>query len=276
MRGWLFNLGLALGVASSAYAYDPNDIVLRAHDTPRELQGIGITEKTGEGINLDLPFISDTGEQVTLSKYFGGHKPVLLSIVYYNCASLCNYHMNGVTEALKGVNWTPGREFELVAVSMDHREGPDLAGPKKANYVRAYGRPESAEGWHFLTGSEESIKQLADQVGFAFRWDEETKQYAHASAAILITPNGTISRYVHGIAPDAKTMRLALLEASEGKVGTLVDQFVMMCFKFDPKKSKYTLAAWNIMRVGVILMVILVAVIMIPLWIRERRHQGPA
>lgn len=276
MREWLVILGLALGVASSAQAYDPNDIVLRAHDTPRELQGIGITEKTGETLDLNIPFVSDSGEQVTLAKYFSGHKPVLLSIVYFNCQSLCNLHLNGVTDALKGVNWTPGREFEIVAVSMDHHEGPDVAGPKKANYIRSYGRPESAEGWHFLTGSEESIKRLADQVGFAYRWDEETKQFAHASAAIMLTPGGTISRYVHGIAPDTKTMRLALLEASEGKVGSLVDQFVMKCFKFDPKKSKYTLAAWNIMQVGVILMVILVAIIMIPLWIRERRHQGPA
>lgn len=263
-----------LAMPSLLWAYDPHQPTVVPNQTPQELQGIGIDEKLGQAIDLSLPFIDDTGNPVTLGQYFTGHKPVLLTMVYYNCPSLCNFHLNGVNEALKGIKWTPGQEFELVAVSMDPTETAEVAGPKKAAYVKAYGRPESINGWHFLTGSESNIKALAKQIGFNYRWDEATSQYAHASAATIVTAGGVISRYVHGIQPEIKDMRLALLEASGGKIGSVVDKIVMFCFQFDPKKSKYTLYAWNIMRIGATITLLLVAIILIPAWVRQRTPQG--
>lgn len=259
-----------------ALAYDPRRPEVVGNQTPKELEGIGIDERLGKNLNLDLPFVADTGEAVTLGRYFQGDKPVLLSIVYYNCPSLCNYHLNGVTEALRQINLTAGPDFQLVAVSMDAKEGPTLAQAKKANYLKVYDRPEAAKGWHFLTGSPENIARLASDIGFKFRWDEDTKQFAHASAAVILTPEGKISRYIHGIQPEPRNLRLALLEAAGGKVGSIVDKLVMFCFQFDPKKSKYTLYAWNIMRVGVIATVLILAILMIPLWWRERRSHGSA
>ncbi|MGE0763594.1 MAG: SCO family protein [Bdellovibrionales bacterium] len=272
---WFYSLVLMLALgAAKASAYDPK--VTQTNQTPRELQGIGIKEKLGDSLDLSLPFVDDTGRAVTLGQYFKSNRPVLLTIVYYNCPSLCNFHLNGVTEALKSVKWQPGQEFELVTVSMDPTETHEVAGPKKAAYVKEYGREQSINGWHFLTGKEENIKKLAAQIGFGYRWDDATKQYAHASAAVVVTPGGVISRYVHGISPEAKTLRLALLEASGGKVGSLIDQIVMFCFHFDPKKSKYTLAAWNIMQVGAVLTLLIAAVLLIPFWIREYARKGPA
>ena len=271
---WLYFGVFALIFSGSvANAYDSKVAV--ANHTPKALDGIGITEKLGESVDLALPFVDDTGKEVTLGQYFTGHKPVLLSIVYYNCPSLCNFHLNGVTEALKNIPWTPGQEFEQVAISMDPQETAEVAGPKKAAYVQAYGRLQSINGWHFLTGKEQNIKKIAEQIGFRYRWDEETKQYAHASAAVVLTPGGKISRYIHGIQPDVKTMRLGLLEASGGKVGSLVDQIIMYCFHFDPSKSKYTIAAWKIMQAGAVLTLMILALFLIPFWLREHR-QGPA
>jgi protein SCO1/2 len=217
-----------------------------------------------------LPFVADEGEAVTLGKYFTGHKPVLLTVVYYNCPGLCNLHLNGVTEALKQMSMEPGNEFELVAVTMDHTETAAVASAKKTNYINQYGRPQTAGGWHFLTGSKESIEALTKSVGFNFKWDETSQQFAHASAAIIMTPGGAVSRYIHGIQPEPRNLKLALLEASDGKIGSIVDKLVMFCFQFDPKKSKYTIYAWNLMRVGVVLTVLIFAILMIPAWVRVK------
>jgi len=250
-------------------AYDPAQTEI-SNQTPQQLEGIGVTEKLGDQIDLGTPFTDDAGNPVTLGSYFKTGKPVVFSIVYYSCANLCNFHLNGLTSALKKLPWTVGQEFELVALSMDHRETPELAGKKKANYVNEYGRPDSINGWHFLTGSEDNIKKIADQVGFGFRWDEAGKQFAHASAAIIVTPGGKISRYLHGVTFEPQTVRLALLEAGDGRIGNIIDRIVMFCFQFDPRKSKYTIYAWNIMRIGAVLTVLLLAVLLVPVWMRDR------
>lgn len=264
-------LGVGLSLSQGVAAYDPVNVEPK-NETPKELQDIGINEQLGTMVDLTLPFVSDSGEPVLLNQFFTGTKPVLLTVVYYNCANLCNFHLNGVTEALKSVKWTPGKEFELVAISMDAKEGPALAAAKKVNYLKAYGRTGAENGWHFLTGNEASIKKLTDQIGFKFRWDEATKQFAHSSAAVLLTPKGVISRYIHGISPDPQNMKLALIEASDGHVASMAEKLLMYCFKFDPKKSKYTLAAWNIMRIGMTSMAVILAVILIPAWFRERKR----
>lgn len=238
---------------------------------PHQLENVGITEKPGARIDPSLVFTNEAGEKVTLGDYFKRGKPVMLSLAYYNCPNLCNYHLNGVKDALREMNWTPGNEFEYLVVSIDAKETPDLAADKKANYMKAYGRVGAEKGWHFLVGEQASIDALADSVGFKFRWDEEGKQWAHSAAAIILTPSGEISRYLFGVYFEPQTMRLSLVEAGQGNVGSLVDKLILYCFHYDPKASKYTLYAMNVMRGGAILIVLALLAFMTPFWLRQRR-----
>lgn len=260
-------------LSSLVWAYDPSHPLVTGQELPKELKGVGMTEHLGDSIDLGLDFTSDAGEKVKLGRYFETGKPVLMAMVYYTCPNLCNYHLNGLLDAMKQLKWAAGQDFQLVMVSMNHREGPDVAAKKKANYVKAYGRPELADGWHFLTGSEENVKKLANQLGFQFKWLEDQKQYSHASISYVITPAGKISRYIYGIAPEVQTLKMSLLEASSGKIGTVMDQILLFCFHFDPGKNKYTLYAWNIMRIGGALMVVLLAMFLIPLWRKENQRR---
>ena len=243
------------------------------NQTPRELEGIGITEHLGSQVNLDLPFVDDEGRNVTLRQYVNGTKPVILDLAYYNCPSLCNFHLNGLNDALKKLKWTTGKEYEFVVVSINPNEKPPLAQAKKANYLNAYGRVEGASGWHFLTGNEAQIQELAREVGFKYRWDEPTKQYAHVSSAYVLTPEGKIARYLRGIYYAPQTVRLALTEASDGRISGVVDNLLLYCFHFDPKSNKYVLAAFNIMRAGGALTVLLIIAFLAPYWIRQRRQE---
>jgi len=235
------------------------------------LQNVGVEEHLGANLDLDLAFTDESGQNVPLRSFFKSDKPVLLAMVYYSCPSLCNYHLNGLTETMKTLKWTTGRDFEVVAVSMNSKETPDLADKKKQSYLKFYGRPEGTSGWHFLVGSTENVNQLAAQLGFKFHWLEDKQQFAHASVAYVLTPEGKISRYLHGIQIESNTLKLSLLEASHGKIGNVLEQAVMFCFQFDPVKNKYTLYAWNIMRLGGLLMVLLLAIFFIPVWWRENR-----
>lgn len=268
-------LGLLLPLCVSADPDPKAFAALPAAETPKELQGIGIKEHLGEQIDPNLEFTDDQGRKVRIGDYFqNGTKPVLLSIVYYSCPNLCNYHLNGLTAALKQMPWTIGDQFDLVAVSMDHKETPEVASKKKDNYIAEYGRPHSAKGWHFLVGSEENVKKLTDSIGFGFRWDEKEQQYAHAAAATVMTPDQKISRYLYGIEFDPKTVRMSLLEASSGKIGSVVDQIILFCFHYDPTKNKYTLYAYNVMRIAGSIMLLALALILVPTWLRERRRQS--
>jgi protein SCO1/2 len=260
-------------LGTNSWAYDPNEINVTGFDKPAELQNVGVTEHLGAQLDTSLQFTDDKGVSAPLSRFFEKGKPVVMAIVYYSCPGLCNFHLNGLTDAMKAMKWTLGNQFELVAVSMNHRENAELAAHKKATYVKAYGRPESADGWHFLVGSEANVKKLADEFGFKFNWLPDKQQYAHASVTYVVTPEGKISRYLQGIQPDPTTLKLSLLEASNGKIGNIIDHAMMFCFQFDPHKNKYTLYAWNLMRIGAILMVLLLAVLLIPLWRREQRKE---
>ena len=269
MRKLWLALWLAFCVTPQSWAYDTKPVVT-GHELPAELKNVGVIEHLGSNLDLGLQFTDESGAVVPLGKYFGGHKPVLMAMVYYTCPSLCNFHLNGLTDTMKNLKLTAGKDFEVVAVSMNHTETPDVAGKKKHNYLELYGRPEGNNGWHFLVGSEENVRKLANQLGFKFNWLEDQKQYAHAAVAYVITPEGKISRYLHGIQVDPNTLRMSLLEASNGKIGGFLEQAIMFCFQFDPKKNKYTLYAWNIMRVGAFMMLLVLAIILIPAWKRER------
>lgn len=255
----------------SASAYDTEKVELTGNELPKELKKSGIVEKLDTQLDLDLPFIDDEGQEVTLRKYFSKtKKPVVLSLIYYSCPNLCNFHLNGLTDGLKKLKWTIGKEFDVVSVSFDERETPTTASAKKENYLKAYARPGAEKGWHFLTGKKENIKKLADSVGFSYSWQEETKEWAHASAAIMVTPEGKVSRYLHGIHFEKQNLRLALLETSKGNIGNIIDNVVLYCFRFDPKKNKYTLYAYNIMKAGATATLFLMALFFVPVWRRER------
>ena len=263
--------GIVLLISFTSWAYDPNDVTRQLNEVPKKIEDVGIDEKLGEQIDLSLKFQDDKGEVVTLGKYFDNKRPVILSMVYYNCPSLCNLHLNGLIEALKPMKWSAGQDYQIVAVSMNHNEDYMLAGPKKANYIKEYGRSDSERGWHFLTADKNTIDTLADQLGFRFKWLEEEKEFSHASAAMILTPGGQISRYIHGVKFLPNTIKMALLEASDGKIGSIVDQVLMYCFQFDPKKSKYTIYSWRVMQIGGLVMILVLAIFLAPMWLRERR-----
>ena len=216
---------------------------------PGILSKIHIDQHLDRALPLDLPFVDEAGRQVRLGDYFG-KRPVVLALVYYECPMLCTQVLNGLVTALTVMNFEPGREFEVVAVSFNPREGPGLASQKKAAYLERYGRPHTAGGWHFLTGPESSIKQLTEAVGFRYEYDNAIKQYAHGAAIEVLTPKGHISKYFYGIEYSARDLRLGLIEASEERIGTAIDDFLLFCYHYDPSTGKYGTAVLRLVRVG--------------------------
>jgi protein SCO1/2 len=216
---------------------------------PGILGRIGIDQKLNSHVPLDLPFVDENGRTVRLGDFFG-KRPVVLALVYYECPMLCTQVLNGLVTALGVMKFEPGREFDVVAVSFNPREGPGLASQKKANYLERYGRPHTADGWHFLTGSEDSIKKLTEAIGFRYEYDDNIKQFAHGAGIEVLTPHGVISKYFYGIEFSARDLRLGLIEASEERIGTAIDDFLLLCYHYDPATGKYGAAVMRMVRVG--------------------------
>ena len=221
-----------------------------ANEIPEELKGVGITEKIGDSLDLSLLVTNEKGEKLPLSTYFSKHRPVIFSPVYFNCPGLCNFHLNGLVDALKQVDWSPSQKFEIIAMSFDSKETSEIAAKKKDNYLKVYGRPGTEDGWHFVTADEATVKKITESVGFKFKWNEKDSQWAHASAAIVVSPDGKISRYLHGIMFEPRDVKLALNEAADGKVGNIVDNAMLFCFKYDNHQSKYGLQVFQLMKVA--------------------------
>jgi protein SCO1/2 len=246
----------------------------RAQDvTPPELRDVGVTQRLDEQLPLDLEFLDEAGGRVSLQDYFGD-RPVILSLVYYECPMLCTLVLNGLLRALRALAFNVGEEFEVLTVSFDPRETPALAAAKKENYVGEYGRPEAAQGWHFLTGEEPAIEALTRSVGFRYRYDVEKQQYAHAAAIVVITPQGRIARYFYGVEYSPRDLRFALIEASEERIGSPVDQLLLYCYQYDPSTGRYSAAVMNIIRLGGVLTVLGVAVFVVRSARRERRKSA--
>jgi protein SCO1/2 len=236
------------------------------------LKQVGIEQRLDNQIPLDLTFRDESGREVKLGEYFRGDKPVLLTLVYYECPMLCNQVLNGVVGTLEAVTFTPGREFEVVTVSFDPREGPELAAKKKETYLKRYRREGAGAGWHFLTGDKDSIDRLADSVGFKYVWDEQSKQFAHASAIMVATPQGRLSHYFYGIEYSPKDLRLALVEASEGKIGSPVDTLILYCYHYDPATGRFA-PVMAVLRVAGVLTVLGLAALIYYLARRTRRKE---
>ncbi len=252
----------------SSTAYDPKRS-FSASQVPEELKGLEIEEKTGSSIDLHLKFTDEQGNKVALKGFFENNRPILLSVIYYGCPNLCGLHLNGLSEALKGLPMEFKNSFNFVLVSMDHTETPELALKKKQSYITKYSLP--SERTHFLVGEKKSIASLSEQVGFKFRWDDNQKIYAHLPVAYILTPAGRISRYLYGVTFQTQTLRLSLVEASQGKIGSIVDRILLFCFQFDPKSRRYSWYAYNIMRAGGALTLFLLLFFLLPVWIRENK-----
>ena len=230
-------------VAEAQSQYSTQNIDVR----PELLKDVGIDQKLNNSVPLDLAFRDETGQTVKLAQFFG-NGPVILSLVYYNCPMLCTQVLNGMERSLKDVPMDIGKQFSVVTVSIDPTERPTLASAKRALYTGLYGRPEATQGWHFLTGDEPQIKQLANAVGFRYAYDPASKQFAHASAIMILTPEGKISRYLYGIQYATRDLRLGLVEASEGKIGTPVDQILLFCYHYDAATGKYSLLISRVLK----------------------------
>jgi protein SCO1/2 len=238
---------------------------------PSVLRDIGFEQRLSETLPLDLVFRDEAGRTVRLGDYFG-RRPVVLSLNYYSCPMLCTVTLNGLASALSVLTYTAGREFEIVTVSFDPSDTPDLAARKKKAYIERYKRPEAAAGWHFLTGDRDSIDRLTKAVGFKYAWDTETRQFAHPAGVVVLTPGGKISRYLFGIEYAPKDLRFAVIESSGGKIGNPVDQIVLACYRYDPTTGSYGAAILRIVRVGGAVTLLALGAFVILMLRRERRQ----
>jgi protein SCO1 len=243
---------VALGQVALIQIYAPPQPQVYAPS--RLLQQVGISQKMGAQIPLDLRFTDESGREVELRQYFG--KPVILALVYYQCPSLCNLVLNGIERSVKDLDLLAGEQYQVIAVSFDPRETPSMAAAKKQTYLeQMYAKDDrrqgaAGQGWHFLTSPETSSKTLADAVGFRYVYDEMTNQYAHSSAIMILTPGGQVARYFYGIEYPARDVRLGLVEASNGKIGTPTDQVLLYCFHYDPTSGKYAVVVMNVLRLA--------------------------
>jgi protein SCO1 len=270
---------LALAVAAplsaqSSMAPPPGEIV-RADEKPAMLKDIGIDQRLNESLPLALPFRDEAGRTVALGDYFG-KRPVVLALVYYNCPMLCTQVLNGLVASLNVMSLEAGRDFDVVAVSFDTRETPAMAAAKKEAYLSRYKHPAASAGWHFLTGDAASVEALTKTAGFRYRYDAKLEQFAHASAIMVATPEGRLARYFYGIEYPPRDLRLGLVEASAGQIGTPVDQVLLYCFHYDPASGKYGPVIVNIIRIAGLATVVLIGLGMLAMSRRRARALAAA
>jgi protein SCO1/2 len=268
MRAWLIAAAIVLAFSPSSARAQLQGPVQDIGVRPDLLKDVGIDQKLDQSIPLDIAFRDEHGNPVQLGQYFG-EKPVILSLVYYNCPMLCTQVLNGLESSLKLIPMDIGKQFNVVTVSVDPTERPVLAEAKQALYSGLYGRPGAAEGWHFLTGDEQQIKRLANAVGFRYAYDPASKQFAHASAIMVLTPKGKISRYFYGIQYPSRDLRLGLVEASEGKIGTPVDQVLLFCYHYDASTGKYGLLISRLIQAAAAATVLAIAGLILVLYRKE-------
>ena len=240
---------------------------------PAILNDVGIDQKLGAQVPLDLVFRDHTGKEVKLADYFGKtHRPVILTLVYYKCPMLCTMVLNDTVRTMNGLSTlTAGKDYDVLSVSFDPKESPKLAAAKRAQYLHEYGSRSAFGGWNFLVGPPESIAKLTDAVGFRYAWDPKFEQYAHASGLMILTPDGRVSRYFYGLDYSVRDVRLSLVEASDGKIGTTVEQVMLYCFHYDPATGRYSLAITNLLKVAAALTLAILGGYLFVNFRRERR-----
>ena len=239
---------------------------------PAITRGVKIEQKLNAPVPLELVFHDEAGQPVPLRTYFGD-KPVLLSLVYFTCSSLCPMSLHETVTSLRRVSLEPGRDYNVVVVSFDPKDTPALAAQKKAEYAKEFGRAGFNSGWHFLTGSQDAISRLTSAVGFGYRWDQATQQFVHAGGIMVATPEGKMSRYFYGIDYAPGDLRMALVEASQHKIGNPVDYILLFCFHYDVTQGKYTLVILNVLKIAGMLTVLLLAGLIYLLMRNEKKSK---
>ena len=251
--------------------YDPSQGT--SNGLPEALQKVGIEQKLGESLPLEAEFKDEDGKSVKLGDYFAKGRPVVLALVYFECPMLCNQVLNGMTGSMKGISLDAGKDFEVVAISFDARENdkPDLGKNKKASYLERYGRPGTEKGFHFLTGTQSSIDAVTKAAGFNYEWDEKSNQFAHASAIMIVNPDGKLSRYLYGIDYSPKDLKFGIIESADNKVGSAADQLLLYCYHYDPATGKYGFAVLSAMRMGGILTLLGLGAMGFVFWRRNKK-----
>ena len=229
-----------------------------ASNVPPQFKEVTFQQRLNTRLPLDASFTDETGRTVQLADYFG-RKPIVLAFVYYSCPMLCSQTLNGISSALKALPFTPGDEFDIVVVSFDPRDTPATANAKKQAHLQHWSAHETAAGWHFLTGDEATIRQVTSAAGFTYQWDETSGQYAHVSGLLTLTPDGRLSRYFYGVEYSPRELRMAIVESGEGRVGSPVEELLLYCFQYDPTSGRYGVVVMNLVRLGGLLTVALVA-----------------
>lgn len=243
----------------------------RTEEAPGQLDGVNITEKLESQVPLALEFTNSNGKATRLEEIITGEKPVILTLNYSDCPMLCSMMLNGLVEGLEQMDWTVGREFDVITVSLDPEESHARAHSTKERFIADYGRetPEVNAGWTFLVGREENIRRLADAVGFGYRYSETRQEYLHAAAIMVLTPGGKVSRYLYGISFSPKTMRLSLAEASDGKFASTLDQLILFCFHYDETEGRYAPVARRVMMLGGALTILVLGIFLGGFWTKE-------
>lgn len=263
-----------MALASTAFGQAMSKGIMSppANVRPPYLQNVGIEQRLDSQVPPDLAFVDDTGRPAKLGDYFG-KKPLILNLVYYNCTMLCGEVLAGLTGAMKLVKFDVGNQYDVLTVSFDPRETTAMAAAKKADYLKRYGRPGAASGWHFLTGPADSINALTKAVGFQYQYDAARNQYAHATAIMILTPQGRISRYFYGVDFPPKDLRMGLVEASHEKIGNPIDQILLYCYHYDPATGKYGAVVSNMLKVGGALTILLLGGLVLILFHLDRSAQ---
>lgn len=263
-----------LGLAATAALTTAALAESYAEQLPQQLQGAGVVERLNEQLPLSAEFINHDGERVTLGKYFQDDgRPVILTLNYYKCPQLCNLTLNGLVNALNDLEWTAGEEFQIVTVSFNPLEGPELADVKQRAYLNSYTRPAAKDGWHFHVGEREAIDALCRAAGFGYKLDTKSGDYAHSSTIIFCTPDGRISQYMNDTYFEPRDVRYALIEASQGAIGSPMDKLVLfLCFRYDPDSNSYVASAWKLMRLGGVVTVLAIGVGLTVLFMRGPKH----
>jgi protein SCO1/2 len=239
--------------------------------TPAILNKVGITQNLNAQIPPDLMFRDETGKSVRIGDFFG-RKPIVLSLVYFDCPALCTEVLNGELRTMKAISLDLGKDFDAVTVSFEPKDSPALAKAKRDVYAGQYGRPGAVDHWHFLTGEQQSIDALTNAAGFHYAYDSSIRQYAHAAAILVLTPDGRIGRYFYGVIYPARDVRLGLVEASEGKIGTVTDHALLYCYQYDPMTGKYGVVVMNVLRAAGGLTVLILGIFMTLMFLRERKR----
>ena len=242
-----------------------------ASNVPPQFKAVTFAQRLGQRLPLDARFVDESGRSVPLAEYFG-RKPVIVAFVYYQCPMLCSQVMNGLSSAITVLPFTPGRDFDVVLISFDPRDTPEAANAKKRAHLDHWSARDTSDAWHFLTGDEEAIRRATSAAGFSYQWDEQTQQFAHVSGVLVANADGTLSRYFYGVEFSPRDLRLALVDSSNGKIGSVVDELLLYCFQYDPSHGQYGAAFMNILRLGGVLTVgLIVGFIVLTRW-RESRH----